>query len=90
MGVIVTSAIGYSVGFLAAFVITILYLVGKLDLSDANNIGYKLCGSCCLGTQFIMFLVVALIIMGQKTELAERKDAITNMSFVNECGDEFT
>ena len=90
MGVIVTGAIGYSVGFLAAFIITILFLIGKLDLSNVNEIGYKVGSSCCLGVQFVMFLVVALLIMGQKTELAERKDAITNMSFVNECGDEFT
>ena len=30
MGVIVTSAIGYSVGFLAAFVITVMFLIGSL------------------------------------------------------------
>ena len=86
----ITSAIGYSVGFWTALVILCLFLYGKFDASDVDSTPLKMGGSCCLGTQFVMFLVCGFLIMSQKTDLSERKENMVNMSFINDCGDDFT
>lgn len=90
MVVIITNAIGYSVGFLVAYIILYLFWTGKFDDSDGNSAFLKMGGGCCLGTQFVMFAVCGFLIMNQKTDLAERNESMVDMSFINDCGDDFT
>ena len=46
--------------------------------------------SCCLGIQFILFIITVILVFGQKEELLERDHAIYELSFVNGCGDKYT
>ena len=90
VGVIVVSAIAYGVGFLATLAILGCFLGGKCHKSQLSEIQMKVPIGVCIGIQFILFVVAAILVFGQKGELAERETAMEELSFVNGCGDQFT
>lgn len=90
VAIIVLSAIAYGVGFLATLTITGCYLGGKCDKRDISQVASKGVMGCCLGVQFILFLITVFLVFGQKGELLERDEAIHELSFVNGCGDKYT
>lgn len=64
-GLIVTSSIGFSCGFLAAGVLTVLFCIGTCKRGDCGNPPTRIASAVCTTIQFIMFLVCFFIIWGQ-------------------------
>jgi len=88
--VIVLSAIAYGAGFLATLVVTGCLFVGKCKKKCFGEVQAKGATGLCLGIQLILFIVTVILVFGQKTELAERDEAMRQLTFVNDCGDKFT
>lgn len=88
--VIVLSAIAYGAGFLATLILTGFLLGGKCDKKCFGEVPTKGITGCCLTIQLILFIITVVLVSGQKTELAERDEAMRQLTFVNDCGDKFT
>ena len=83
-------SIAYICGFLASFVIFVLFVVGKMRRRDCGSMCHRGFGGCCLGIQFILFGICTLIVFNMQGELSERAHAMKQIAFVNTCGDKYT
>ena len=88
--IIVLSAIAYGVGFLFTLSITGVFICGKFSEKVISEPKTKVGLGCCMGVQLILFIITIVLVFGQKEELVERDEALTQLSFVNECGDKYT
>jgi len=83
-------SIAYGLGFLVTSVVFVLFCIGLCE-SEFLTHGCFMISSCCLYcTQFILFTITIFIVSDQQGELSRRDQAMKDLSFINECGDEFT
>ena len=84
--IIVMVSLCYGFGFIGTLVLFVLFAIRKVSGSIVISIGGAVCG----GIQFIMLGITALLVWGQRGELGERLEAMQDLEFVNDCGDQFT
>ena len=86
----IMSMIAFIGGAVISFVLFFLFICGKCSKSEAKSSGFKGVGGCALLVQMILFIIVTVIVFGQKEELEERLHETEEISFVNDCGDKYS
>ena len=68
----VMNMIAFIGGALISFVLFFLFICGCCSKKDAKSTGAKACSGIVLFGQLILFIIVTVLVFGQKEELAER------------------
>ena len=61
-----------AIPFIVTFYITMLFLLGKRDRSDAKKFDYNAFYIFLSGVQFVAFIATAILFMSRNTMLLER------------------
>ena len=84
--IIVMISIAYGGGIIISSLLLMLMIYGHSDFVDEARSSTS---ACCLTWQLILFVVTFFLIRGQRSGLADRYQSISDLQFVNGCGDEF-
>ena len=86
----VMNMIAFIGGALAGIITFFLFICGTCKKHDCGNGFTKACSGITLLGQLILFIIVTVLVFGQKGELDERLHETEEISFVNDCGDKYT
>ena len=86
----IMSMIAFIGGAVISFVLFFLFICGKCSKKEAKSDGARGASGCALMVQMVLFIIVTVIVFGQKEELDERLHETEEISFVNDCGDKYT